>query len=116
MSKQLAIKITEWHKDDLEGAAVAEVPVPVPQAGEALVRITLRPVNPTDLVTLHGARAATIKLPAIPGSEGIVKLVRLVCFGRLVLAWVCMSSLTLHVSSSLFHMFVNLDDLQVWAS
>ncbi|KAK9841202.1 hypothetical protein WJX74_001835 [Apatococcus lobatus] len=71
MSKQLAIQVTEWRQDSLDGAAVTEVPIPEPQAGEALVRILLRPVNPTDLVTLHGARAATIKLPTIPGSEGV---------------------------------------------
>ena len=91
MTKQLAVQITEWHKDDLNGAGIAEVPIPVPQTGEALVRILLRPVNPTDLVTLHGARAATIGLPAIPGSEGTARLVGLVFFG-LQPACCCVSS------------------------
>ncbi len=70
MPTQTAIQVTQWRSDDLDGAAISQVPIPEPKEGEALVRILLRPVNPTDLVTLHGARAATIQLPTTPGSEG----------------------------------------------
>lgn len=82
MSKQLAIRVSEWRKDDLEGVAVTEVPIPETKAGEALVRLTLRPVNPVDLEILHGGLAAMMQLPAVPGSEGALKRIQLVSAGK----------------------------------
>lgn len=89
MSKQLAIRVTEWRKDSLDGAVLTEVAVPEPKAGEALVRIVLRPVNPVDLEILHGGMAALIELPAVPGSEGTLVLLKRLCvfLQRKALLW-----------------------------
>ena len=79
MPKQTAIRVTEWRSGDLDGAPIAQISTPEPGEGEALVRMLLRPVNPTDLISLHEAQAATIKLPAIMGREGILTTIFL-CF------------------------------------
>ncbi|MEW5297939.1 MAG: hypothetical protein WDW38_003768 [Sanguina aurantia] len=53
--------------------SISSVPVPKPGPGEALVRLTLRPVNPSDLFSVGGVypgfKPAT--MPAIPGLEGM---------------------------------------------
>ena len=67
---QTAVQVTSWVKDSLDGASLAKVAIPEPSDGEALLRIILRPVNPTDLISLHGGRANLLTLPWTPGSEG----------------------------------------------
>ncbi len=54
-----AVEIKEWGTRDepVTGIVLAERPVPVPGAGEVLVRIFLRPINPSDLFSLAGAIA-----------------------------------------------------------
>lgn len=42
-----------------------------PFEGEVLVRMTTRPINPSDLLPIRGAYSHRIPLPAIPGYEGI---------------------------------------------
>ncbi|MBM7583528.1 NADPH:quinone reductase-like Zn-dependent oxidoreductase [Bacillus pakistanensis] len=42
-----------------------------PQSGEVLVRMITRPINPSDLIPIHGAYSHRISLPAIPGYEGV---------------------------------------------
>ncbi|CAG7618294.1 zinc-dependent alcohol dehydrogenase family protein [Paenibacillus allorhizosphaerae] len=42
-----------------------------PGIGELLVRMTSRPINPSDLIPVGGAYAHRIGLPAIPGYEGV---------------------------------------------
>ena len=52
-----AVEIKEWGTGDdpVSGIAVVERPVPTPGAGEVLVRLFLRPINPSDLFSLAGA-------------------------------------------------------------
>ncbi|MFD0678242.1 MULTISPECIES: zinc-dependent alcohol dehydrogenase family protein [unclassified Paenibacillus] len=42
-----------------------------PGAGEVLVRMTARPINPSDLIPVRGAYPHRISLPCIPGYEGV---------------------------------------------
>lgn len=50
---------------------VEEVERPEPGAGEVLVRMRARPINPSDLLTVRGLYGALPKLPATPGLEGM---------------------------------------------
>ncbi len=50
---------------------VEDVPPPVPGPGEVLVRLRARPINPSDLHTVHGSYGVRPKLPATPGYEGV---------------------------------------------
>jgi NADPH:quinone reductase len=47
-----------------------DVAAPVPAAGEALVRMKLVPINPSDLATIRGVYGRLPTLPATPGFEG----------------------------------------------
>ncbi len=51
---------------------IAQVPVPEPGPGEALVRINCRPVNPSDVMSVMGwyPGFAPKEPPAVPGLEG----------------------------------------------
>jgi hypothetical protein len=51
-------------KDPFAGLALVTKPVPKAEPGHVVVRITLRPVNPTDLLSISSNRLR------IPGSEG----------------------------------------------
>jgi len=42
-----------------------------PGRGEVLVRMTVRPINPSDLIPIKGAYSHRIALPGIPGYEGV---------------------------------------------
>ncbi len=42
-----------------------------PMNGEVLVRMTLRPINPSDLLPIFGTYSHRISLPSIPGYEGV---------------------------------------------
>lgn len=42
-----------------------------PLKGELLVRMKVRPINPSDLIPIKGSYSHRISLPAIPGYEGI---------------------------------------------
>ncbi len=44
--------------------------------GEALVEVLVTPVNPSDLMTLQGLYGVLPKLPAVPGNEGVGRVVR----------------------------------------
>ncbi|CAG7596980.1 Phthiocerol synthesis polyketide synthase type I PpsC [Paenibacillus solanacearum] len=50
---------------------IGRTPVRPPGLGELLVRMLSRPVNPSDLIPVTGAYAHRIRLPAIPGYEGV---------------------------------------------
>ncbi|HLM54757.1 MAG TPA: zinc-dependent alcohol dehydrogenase family protein [Pyrinomonadaceae bacterium] len=50
---------------------VEDVPTPEPAAGQVLVRMRARPINPSDLLTVRGLYGALPKLPASPGLEGM---------------------------------------------
>lgn len=50
---------------------VEEVERPEPGAGQVLVRVRARPVNPSDVLTVRGLYGALPALPATPGLEGM---------------------------------------------
>ena len=50
---------------------LAEIPTPPLAAGEALVRVLLSPINPSDLHMVRGRYGYQPKLPASPGAEGV---------------------------------------------
>ncbi len=55
-----------------ETVTIAQVPVPEPGPGEALVRINCRPVNPSDVFAVTGVYPGFVPkdFPAVPGLEG----------------------------------------------
>ena len=50
---------------------LAEIPTPALAAGEALVRVLLSPINPSDLHMVRGRYGYQPELPASPGAEGV---------------------------------------------
>ena len=65
---------------------MAEFPSPPLAPGEALVRVLLSPINPSDLHMVRGRYGYQPELPASPGAEGvgIVEAVGLGVQGSLV--------------------------------
>lgn len=53
-----------------EDLQVVFVDTPKPQENEVLVKIILRPINPSDVHFLKGDRAGAPDLPFVPGFEG----------------------------------------------
>lgn len=49
---------------------VDTVPAPQPGPGEVLVRMQVRPINPSDLFVIRGLYGTLPRLPAVPGFEG----------------------------------------------
>jgi NADPH:quinone reductase len=50
---------------------VEDVAQPEPTANQVLVHLRARPINPSDLLTVHGLYGALPELPATPGLEGM---------------------------------------------
>src|SRR5256885_1515002 len=50
---------------------LAEIPTPPLAPGEALVRVLLSPINPSDLHMVRGRYGYQPALPASPGAEGV---------------------------------------------
>src|SRR5580698_1171520 len=48
-----------------------EIPTPPLAPGEALVRVLLSPINPSDLHMVRGRYGYQPELPASPGAEGV---------------------------------------------
>jgi NADPH:quinone reductase-like Zn-dependent oxidoreductase len=48
-----------------------DVPTPEPGPGQVRLRLTHRPINPSDLLTVSGEYGALPRLPATPGFEGV---------------------------------------------
>ncbi|TVY03021.1 zinc-dependent alcohol dehydrogenase family protein [Cohnella terricola] len=55
----------------LDVLSVENVPRGSPGQGEVMVRMTARPINPSDLIPIRGAYAHRISLPSVPGYEGV---------------------------------------------
>lgn len=54
-----------------ERLRMAELPEPTPGAGELLIRMRARSINPSDLLTVRGFYGQLPTLPATPGLEGM---------------------------------------------
>jgi len=50
---------------------ITETEIAPPEAGEVLVRMLARPINPSDLIPVRGSYSHRIALPYIPGYEGV---------------------------------------------
>lgn len=57
--------------DPADVLTVEDVPTPLPGVGEVLVRMRVRPINPSDLFTIRGQYGRLPSLPATPGMEGV---------------------------------------------
>ena len=57
--------------DPADVLRVEDVPQPEPGAGQVLVRMRARSINPSDLLTVRGLYGALPRLPATPGLEGM---------------------------------------------
>jgi NADPH:quinone reductase-like Zn-dependent oxidoreductase len=57
--------------DPADVLRVEDVPQPEPGAGQVLVRMRARSINPSDLLTVRGLYGTLPKLPATPGLEGM---------------------------------------------
>ena len=57
--------------DPADVLRVEDVPQPEPQAGQVLVRMRARSINPSDLLSVRGLYGSLPKLPATPGLEGM---------------------------------------------
>lgn len=57
--------------EPLDVLRLDEVPTPEPGRGEVRVRITHRPINPSDLLTIRGVYPIQPSLPGSPGLEGV---------------------------------------------
>lgn len=66
----LAIRFARFGAPE-EVLHLEDVPTPVPGAGEVRLRITRRPVNPSDLLTVTGVYPIRPELPGSPGLEGV---------------------------------------------
>ena len=72
VQRQTQVQVTQFSKlPKLEGLEVIQGVIPEPKEGEVLCRITLRPVNPTDVHAVQGLRPiGPHHTPHIAGGEG----------------------------------------------
>ena len=70
--QQTLVQVTRFSKlPKLEGLDVIQGDIPIPQEGEVLCQILVRPVNPTDVHAIQGLRPiGPHHTPHIAGGEG----------------------------------------------
>ncbi|MFI0424182.1 zinc-dependent alcohol dehydrogenase family protein [Spongiactinospora sp. 9N601] len=51
--------------------SLEDVPVPAPRPDQMLIRLTARPVNPSDLLYVRGRYGRAARFPAVAGFEGV---------------------------------------------
>ncbi|KAK9818687.1 hypothetical protein WJX74_006212 [Apatococcus lobatus] len=72
--QQTAVTVVQFNRED-PGAAlqIRSIPIPRPGKGEALCRMYLRPINPSDVYSIQGLYPGfrPTSLPAVPGVEGL---------------------------------------------
>ena len=76
--KMKAVLIEQYNPNivrALRSMKIAEVPVLKPGADQVLVKVEASPVNPSDIAFLLGGYNIVKPLPAIPGFEGVGKVV-----------------------------------------
>ncbi len=84
MGKQLAAAITKYNDED-PSASIQVIHKDVPtklKEGEVLVRMMLRPINPSDMFCMRGRYGGFTpkQLPAVPGLEGPTQACMRTCF------------------------------------
>jgi NADPH:quinone reductase-like Zn-dependent oxidoreductase len=60
-----------------EVLSLEEIPTPTPAPDEVLIKMLVRSINPSDLLTLQGLYAANLSFPATPGYEGMGEIAAL---------------------------------------
>ena len=68
-----ALRFSEFG-DPLEVLRLEKAESPEPRPGEVRLRMTARPVNASDLLTIRGRYAWLPQLPATPGQEGVGRI------------------------------------------
>jgi NADPH:quinone reductase-like Zn-dependent oxidoreductase len=56
--------------DPADVLAIEDLPAPAPGPGQVLVRMRVRPINPSDLFAIRGQYGILARLPATAGMEG----------------------------------------------
>jgi NADPH2:quinone reductase len=65
-----AIRFAQFGPPE-EVLRLEELPLPEPGPGQVRLRLTHRPINPSDLLTIGGQYGRLPRLPATPGLEGV---------------------------------------------
>ncbi|KAK9865601.1 hypothetical protein WJX84_007390 [Apatococcus fuscideae] len=76
MPSSLAFQVDQYDQENWDQhTRFVEKEIPEPGQGEVLVQVYLRPVNPTDVILITTGWGH-IPTPAVPGSEGVAKVVK----------------------------------------
>jgi NADPH:quinone reductase-like Zn-dependent oxidoreductase len=73
IKKMKAVILPAYNKNVLRAMLslkVEEIPIPIPQKDEVLIKIEATPCNPSDIAFLQGGYNIVKTLPSIPGFEG----------------------------------------------
>lgn len=81
MPQQLAARVVSLDQsaiqDGFKNIELQQVDIPEPKDGQAMVKITLRPINPTDLLSSAGVYPGIAdRIPFVQGSDGMGTIVK----------------------------------------